>query len=259
MLLGAFDNESNGLLPGSRAVEIALVIFDDETGEVVETFSTLVNPQMPIPPDVSKIHSITDEMVADAPNAGEAIAMLYERMPSGLPLIGHNICFDTGILSWDAARFGVPVDTTRPVTCTLEIAKTFAARGNSLDKLIEKHGIKRQGEAHRALSDALACKDYYLLMRGKHKVKPCAWAFAGHDYAYTSAFPDHLQVVPELTRTGDHFAFAYEDDKGKRTERALTPYGWYQKNGALYLQGYCHLRKERRTFRADRIVSLLAA
>lgn len=48
----------------------------------------------------------------------------------------------------------------------------------------------------------------------------------------------------------------YVDERGRQTERAVTMWRLYNQNGRRYLQAYCHLRKENRTFRVDRIVEV---
>ena len=64
-------------------------------------------------------------------------------------------------------------------------------------------------------------------------------------------------MLPELVAKGAPMTFTYKDDKGVTTERTITPYGW-AKQGVLMFHGYCHLREERRSFRADRVVNVEA-
>jgi len=65
--LAVLDTETTGLDPGQGhgLVEVACVMLDD--GEIGETWSTLVNPGRPIPPDAAAVHGITDRMVQEAP------------------------------------------------------------------------------------------------------------------------------------------------------------------------------------------------
>jgi DNA polymerase-3 subunit epsilon len=254
MLLAAIDTETTGLLPGSRMVELAVVLFDGADGRVVDTYQTLVNPGMPIPPHVTEIHGITDERVKHAPTAKEALEGLYRVVADEIGFIAHNARYDAGIIAWDAARLAAPVNPMRPVTCTLEIAKAIkTTRNNRLDTLIEFYGMTRKGEAHRALSDAHACKDYYMLVQDQHDVAPRPWSAAGHRYSYTNALTLELAQLPERVASGCRLAFGYEDKNNAHTDRCVTPYGWCRQNGALYFQGLCHAVNEERTFRADRM------
>src|SRR3990167_4692211 len=98
----AFDVETTGVDPGSRILELAAIAFD-ENGVVLHEYDSLVNPGMPIPPDVTKISGITDEMVKDARTADIVLKNFFEWLPTNL-LIGHYAQFDTGIITWEAGR-----------------------------------------------------------------------------------------------------------------------------------------------------------
>ncbi len=59
----AFDLETTGTVPGvDRIVEIGAVLIDN--GQVQAVFSTLINPQIPIPPGATAVNKITNDMVA---------------------------------------------------------------------------------------------------------------------------------------------------------------------------------------------------
>ena len=263
MIYVAFDTETTGLAPGSRMVEIAGIRFDERG--LLETFHTLVNPGMPIPPDAIKTHGITDEMVADAPDAGEALTRFFGWLGEHRSMVGHYAQYDTGIVSWDAARCGVVLPDGLTVIDTCEIAKAVGAtKRNGLDALVEHYGIERRGTAHRAMSDADACWQYFNIVRDLQPLSPLPWAHAGHDYHYTAEFPDGLAALPELVATGAPLTFCYEDKGGAATERTITPYSWCGKDTdegveLLYFDGYCHLRQAPRQFRGDRVKALVAA
>jgi exodeoxyribonuclease X len=82
-----------------RVVEIATVdVILRDDGEVVRgaRWSSLVNPGIPIPPEASAVHDITDDMVVDAPPIGE----LLDRISHGPPALfcAHNRRFDMGFI-----------------------------------------------------------------------------------------------------------------------------------------------------------------
>lgn len=257
-----FDSETTGLERGSRAVEIAGVMFDD-TG-VLDRFECLINPGMPIPPDVTKINGITDAMVKDAPGTHEALCMFFAWIGECRSGAAHYALYDTGIISWDAARVGLAIPPHLKVIDTCELAKDLGVtKNNKLDTLVAHYGITRTGAAHRAMSDADACYQVFAhqTFKSPRGLPPASyyrtWARAGHDYEFPAELPSHLDHLPMLVEHGDALSFVYEDDGGARTERTVTPYGWHQRGTEVYFHGLCHLRQARRMFRADRVLEVL--
>ena len=121
-------------------------------GEVVEEFSTLVNPGSPISPYVIRLTGITNEMVADAPKISEILPR-FEEFVEGSVLVAHNAPFDTSFVT--AARGGNRLPN--PVLDTLKLARILipGLPKYRLASLVAHLGI-RQLPNHRALSDASA-------------------------------------------------------------------------------------------------------
>ena len=252
------DVETTGLDRGSRLLSLAGILFDDETGQVLDRREWTVNPGMPIPPDAAKVNGHTNEALKDSPDAGTVLREFFGWLPEHAVLVAHHAQYDTGIITWDAGRFGVEIPDWLTVICTCETAKALkATKRNSLDALVEHYGIQRCGEGHRAMSDAEACKDVYLEQIKVASTTRVPWDVAGHDYAYTDRFPEHLANLPALVAAGAPLTFCYEDKDGAQSERTVTPYGWHDLKGEVYFHGYCHLRQERRTFHTERVLSVI--
>lgn len=107
--LAFFDLETTGVnVAVDRIVEIAVLkVFPDKSKA---HFHQLVNPQMPIPAEASKIHGISNQDVADKPKFDEIAPILSEFL-NDCDLSGFNaIKFDIPILCEEFIRAGVPFD-----------------------------------------------------------------------------------------------------------------------------------------------------
>lgn len=147
------DCETTGLdTKADKLIEVAVCIFTLQDG-ITEEYQTLVNPNILIPPETTAIHHITDEMVVDQPSSKEAIPRVL-KMTKKLPIIGHNIRFDTDILSNEAARDAIPCSLTSNIHIdTLRLARLYGeSPSNSLSMLGSHFGIESD-TAHRAMND----------------------------------------------------------------------------------------------------------
>lgn len=113
------DTETTGVSRAARLVEIGAVYARD--GVVVDTFQTLVHPEMKIPREVIHVHGITDAMVAHAPTAREALVALLQ-WSADAPWLAHNAAFDRRILTQELARTQLP-SPKRAMHCTLRLAR----------------------------------------------------------------------------------------------------------------------------------------
>ena len=102
-----FDVETTGLSPrNDRMVELAALRIDRDGEETV--FHTLIHPGRLIPACASRVHHITDEMVADAPHFPQ-IGHSFLKFISGSTLVAHNARFDLGFLQESLNRGGLPL------------------------------------------------------------------------------------------------------------------------------------------------------
>lgn len=147
-----FDLETTGISAAKDAVvEISAVKVVG--GKVVAEFSTLVNPERPIPFMASEVNGIYDDMVADAPVFERALADFLEFVGDAV-LVGHNIhSFDMKFLYRDAERYWGKTIGNDYVD-TLQLSRAFLPQlaGHKLTELAGYYGISPDG-AHRALND----------------------------------------------------------------------------------------------------------
>ncbi|MCR5399096.1 MAG: topoisomerase DNA-binding C4 zinc finger domain-containing protein [Lachnospiraceae bacterium] len=147
-----FDLETTGTsCIRDQVVEISAVKVVD--GKVAEEFSSLVNPQMPIPFYATNVNGITDDMVADAPTFDEVLKEFLD-FAGDMILVGHNIhCFDMKFINRDSMKY-YGKEVTNTYVDTLPLARMYLPqlRHHTLTDLAAHYGIDTDG-AHRALCD----------------------------------------------------------------------------------------------------------
>lgn len=156
-----FDIETTGLSKNDcRITEIGAVKI--KNGEITDRFNTFVNPQCPIPEEIQKLTSITDEMVADAPLIDEALPRFLEFTGDCL-LVAHNADFDTGFIRVAAQRLGI--DFTNPYLDTLALSRYINPdmKAHKLD-ILAKHYKLEEFHHHRACDDAEILAKIYFAM-----------------------------------------------------------------------------------------------
>jgi DNA polymerase-3 subunit epsilon len=138
---------------GDRITDIAAVRV--ENGAVRDVFQTLVNPERSIPPYITRLTSITWDMVKDAPRFRDICDELLARM-EGTVFVAHNAAFDWRFVSAEVARAtGRSLEGRRLCTVRLARAVLPQLRRRSLDWVANHYGIEIESR-HRAGGDATA-------------------------------------------------------------------------------------------------------
>jgi len=149
-VLAYVDLETTGTRTQSdRITEVAIIRV--ENGREVERWSSLVDPEVPIPDPIQHLTGITDSMVAGAPAFGQLIPEI-QRLFEGAILVAHNARFDAGFLRQAFVRRDLPFDFQAFCTVRLSRALYPQHRRHNLDALIQRHHI-RVGDRHRAMAD----------------------------------------------------------------------------------------------------------
>ena len=157
------DTETTGLSPigGGKICELAISI--TQNGQTMEEFSTLLNPQIPMMPEVIAIHGITNEMVKDAPTFAEILPRVVSLL-DGCVLVAHNADFDLSFLKAEFETCGMNFPPY-PVIDTLKLArKSGRFKSNRLGNIAQELGISCAGW-HRAMADTKMAERifYYFL------------------------------------------------------------------------------------------------
>ena len=148
-----FDVETTGLSAegGDRIVEIAAVRVKGM--KIVDTFESLINPEMALSEEVQRIHRITADMIADAPVAAEVLPKMIGFI-AGACLVGHNIKFDLNFLCFHLSRLGRKLKDETPAIDTLKMAKELLPHLKSFKLPHVAHFLGVMSEvSHRALPD----------------------------------------------------------------------------------------------------------
>jgi len=147
------DIETTGGNPyRDRITEIAIFVHNGE--KVVDQFHSLVNPERRIPPFISRMTGISDEMVASAPKFYE-IARELVRITENMIFVAHNASFDYNFIKSEFKSLGYHYQ--RECLCTVKLSrKTFPGKSSySLGKLCRELDIELENR-HRAAGDAKA-------------------------------------------------------------------------------------------------------
>ena len=171
--LAFVDLETTGThASGDRITEVGVVRVDADPGggsPRVDEWSSLVDPQVPIPPYVQALTGITDAMVRAAPTFPSVAGEVARRL-DGCLFVAHNARFDFGFLKHAFARVGVAFSPR--VLCTVRLSRRLDpdADGHGLDAVIARHGLDPGGR-HRALGDARAL---WLFVQRLYATRPAA-------------------------------------------------------------------------------------
>lgn len=144
-----FDIETTGLSArNDRLIEIGAVKL--QGGNVVDSFQRFINPEMPIPPEITELTGIKDADVANAPSEESVLKEFYKFMDGGIP-VAHNADFDISFINIAAEKYGF-----KPLTGidTIRLARQLLpVRRYGLARVAKFLGIEQLSH-HRADDDA---------------------------------------------------------------------------------------------------------
>ena len=157
----ALDIETTGLNPANdQILELAAVRM--ENGQMVQRFSQLVNPGRHIPPFITELTGIRDDMVEHSPNIHNVLPVFLDFLGDSL-LLGHNTAFDLRFIRYNSMVV-MKHRVMNPYMDTLRISRLLFPNlhDHKLTTLIHAFQVGETVE-HRALSDAIQtawCYEY---------------------------------------------------------------------------------------------------
>lgn len=157
------DLETSGGSPKSGAGITEIGVVKVRGGTVLGTFQSFVDPGHSLPPFITRLTGITDEMLLAAPFIDEVLPTLFEFLgsPTETVLVAHNSPFDMSFLKAAALIHEYPwpnyltVDTARLARAVLDRDEVVNCKLGTLATFFNAH----TPPSHRALDDALATVD----------------------------------------------------------------------------------------------------
>ena len=148
-----FDIETTGFSPmNNRIIEIGAVKVS--AGQIVDRYSTFVNPDVPIPFEIEKLTGINDEMVMGSPMI-DVILPQFLTFCDGCVMVAHNANFDMSFIIENARRQGLNTEFT--YVDTLAVARVLLPNQakHTLDAVAKTLNVSLENH-HRAVDDAEA-------------------------------------------------------------------------------------------------------
>lgn len=164
---------------GERIIQIGVVFVEND--QIVDEFSTLIQPLIPIPPHITQLTGISGQDVFAAPLFEEVAETLWEKL-QGCVFVAHNINFDYKFLSQAFQASGYPA-LEMPGIDTVELIRVFYPQAKSyhLGDFCQEYGITLE-HAHSANSDARATADVLLMTKAKIQLLPFTLMKQLHPY-----------------------------------------------------------------------------
>lgn len=252
------DVETTGLTldKGARVCEIALLRSEGE--REVARFESLVHPQQPIPPEVIRVHGITDAMVAAAPVFTDLLPDIRDLL-RGAVVVGHNVHFDLRFLRHEWRVAGEELPECAAVD-TLALARAyFDFPQNGLGAIAAALGIDHAA-AHRAMGDVLATwsvlRHFVAELQRRGPVTLADLILPRMPDAASAGMRDLAATLQDALPESAPLRMRYRAWRAPETVRVVQPLAVYFQRGHGFLHAFCHLRREERHFRLDRILEI---
>ncbi|SDB46909.1 DNA polymerase-3 subunit epsilon [Flavobacteriaceae bacterium MAR_2010_188] len=220
-----FDLETTGInISKDRIVEIAILkVFPDGREE---SYRKLVNPEMPIPAEVTLVHGISDEDVVDAPKFNDLAKEIYAMIKDS-DLGGFNSNrFDIPLLAEEMLRAGVDFDMKNCMS--VDVQTIFhKMEQRTLSAAYKFYCDKNLDDAHSAEADTMATYEVLKAQLDRYEELENSTKFLS-EFSSRKKFADFAGFLA-FNKKGEE-CFAFGKHKGKRVLDVMDQepgyFGW---------------------------------
>ncbi len=149
----------------NKITEIAIYIYNGE--KIVNKFHSLINPESIIPPYISSLTGITNQMVENAPKFYEVAKTIYQLLDKKI-FVAHNVNFDYNFIRQEFKYLGGDFQARK--LCTVRLARKIlpGLPSYSLGNLARQLNIEINSR-HRAFGDAEATVKVFEILQASDK------------------------------------------------------------------------------------------
>ncbi len=208
MIYTIIDVETTG--QGNRMTEISVFKFDGH--QVIDEFTSLINPEAYIPQHITALTGIDSDMVANAPTFAD-VAEDILKITEDTIFVAHNVNFDYNVIQGEFKRIGQ--EFTRKKLCTVRLSRRLIPghRSYSLGKICKALDINLV-DRHRARGDAEATVTLFKILLQQENATTVFNSFLKKT-SKEGTLPSHLptEVFNKLPNTPGIYYF--KNKKGK--------------------------------------------
>ncbi|MBI1806435.1 MAG: WYL domain-containing protein [Ignavibacteria bacterium] len=255
------DVETTGLAveTGDRVCELGAVKL--RGGAVVDTFTSLIDPQRPISAGAYAVNRISPTMLFNAPTFS-AVAERFQRMMDTSILVAYNAPFDLSFLTNEFRLAGFR-EINNTVIDALPLARQLLP---GIGKYPQENVARILGipfpVKHRAFDDTMVTAQLFIIFISILKAHGCHTCadLLRRDLAQTFLTRRMTIVNEALTRHTNLWIKYLSPTNAEITDRIITPKTCNtdatSRNGTTYLEAFCHSAQAERNFRVDRILDI---
>jgi len=260
--LVVFDTESATCAGPPHLIEVGAVRIED--GEAQERFQALIAPAVPVDPEVTRVHGLSDEDLRRAPDAGPVLREFF-AWAGDATLVAHGARADASAIGFECARRGIRPPALRVLDSLPLARRAFPECPDHRLATLADHLELEPLELHRALPDAVACWQVLeaaleVLWQGEAPGEARLFELAGAPLLLDRCLPPAPTRKPTIRRALERarservpVQLVYGGPGETPARLDVLPRLLYRGRERSYLEGECRSSGTLKTYRLDRI------